>query len=65
MMRSNPSKELTMIQELRHAHRINDRPAKSRDSIFFPKGYPIQARKHIANTSAQTGYAAQQFASNQ
>jgi serine/threonine protein kinase len=60
-MRSNPSKELTTIQELQHAHQINHRPAESRDSIFFPKGYSIQARKHIANTSAQTGYAAQQF----
>jgi serine/threonine protein kinase len=60
-MRSNPSKELTIIQKLRHAHQINDRSAESRGSIFFPKGYSIQARKHIANTSAQTGYAAQQF----
>ena len=59
--RSNTSKELTIIQELRHVHRINDRPAEPRNSIFFPKGYAIQARKHIANTSAQTGYAQQQF----
>jgi hypothetical protein len=60
-MRSNPSKELTIFQKLRQAHRINDGFAKSRDSIFFPKDYSVQMREQIPNTSAQTGYAAQQF----
>jgi hypothetical protein len=57
---ANPSKELSTIQELRHAHRMNNEPTESRRSIFFPKEYSIQARKPIPNTSAETGYAAQQ-----
>jgi serine/threonine protein kinase len=60
-VQSNPSKELTIIQELRHAHRINDGLEQSRGTIFFPKDYSIQMREQIPNTSAQTGYAAQQF----
>jgi hypothetical protein len=60
-MRPNPSKELRIIQELRHTHQMNNRDTGSRDSIFFPKAYSIQMREQIPNTSARTGYAMQQF----
>ncbi|OCK74701.1 hypothetical protein K432DRAFT_338647 [Lepidopterella palustris CBS 459.81] len=57
---ASPSKELFMIQELRHAHQMNNESPELKNSIFLPKEYSIQARKLIANTSAETGYAAQQ-----
>ena len=41
MKQANPSKELSMIQELRHAHRMNNEPTESRNSIFFPEEYSI------------------------
>jgi hypothetical protein len=61
MTRPNPSKELAIIQELRHAHRMDDGREEPRESIFFPKDYSIQTREKIPNTFAQTGHAVQQF----
>jgi len=56
----NPSKEFSIIQELRYAHRVNSGPVESKSSVFFSGEYSIQMRKQIPNTSAQTGYASQQ-----
>ncbi|KFY97543.1 hypothetical protein V500_02029 [Pseudogymnoascus sp. VKM F-4518 (FW-2643)] len=57
---ANLSKELYIIQELRHVHRMNDVSLDSRNSVFLPKEYSIQERKPIANTSTETGYVGQQ-----
>jgi serine/threonine protein kinase len=50
-----PSKELSTIQGLRHAHKSENEPIESRNSVFFPKNHSIDDRKPIQNTSAEIG----------